>query len=252
MHPQDVDVVQTTILVQADAKLTPYPYSDVGRDDHETISFDQLTPSFAVVLDAITSHFSYPQSFVDEPFFPMSFCLRCGHATRFEIPAGDQRQRIVCTRCDYIHYENPKIICGALAIWQDKILLCRRAIEPRYGFWTLPAGFMEIGETLEAGAARETWEEAEGRVIKPQLYCIYNIPRIGQVYMLFLCELADGVFGAGEESLECALFAEDEIPWGELAFPSIDLTLKHYFQDRRNGHYPQHLDTIGPADSTLP
>lgn len=181
----------------------------------------------------------------------MSFCLRCGHATHFATPAGDQRPRIVCSRCDYIHYENPKIICGSLAIWQDRVLLCRRAIEPRYGFWTLPAGFMEIGETLEDGAARETWEEAEGQVSNPQLYCIYNIPRIGQIYMLFRCELTNGVFGAGEESLECALFAEEEIPWGDLAFPSIERTLKHYFADRKTGQFVQHLETIGPKDSTL-
>lgn len=182
----------------------------------------------------------------------MSFCLRCGHATHFQIPAGDQRQRIVCTRCDYIHYENPKIICGALAIFDHKVLLCRRAIEPRYGLWTLPAGFMEIGETIEAGAARETWEEAEGHITDQHLYCIYNIPRIGQVYMLFKSQLQDGIFGVGEESLECALFAEDDIPWGELAFPSIERTLRHYFTDRKTGQFPQHLETIGPIDSTLP
>jgi ADP-ribose pyrophosphatase YjhB (NUDIX family) len=182
----------------------------------------------------------------------MSFCLRCGHATHFQIPAGDQRQRMVCTRCDYIHYENPKIICGALAIFEDKVLLCRRAIEPRYGLWTLPAGFMEIGETIEAGAARETWEEAEGQVTDQHLYCIYNIPRIGQVYMLFKSQLQDGIFGVGEESLECALFAEANVPWGELAFPSIERTLRHYFADRKTGQFPQHLETIGPIDSTLP
>lgn len=184
----------------------------------------------------------------------MAFCLRCGHPTHLSIPEGDSRRRAVCNHCDYIHYENPNIICGTLALWHGKVLLCRRAIEPRYGFWTLPAGFMEIGETIEAGAARETWEEAEGRVSQQQLYCIYNIPRIGQVYMLFKCDLDDGVFGVGSESLECALFDEADIPWGELAFHSIERTLRHYYADRKANPslnpLPQHLETIGPTDST--
>lgn len=200
--------------------------------------------------------FSYAASVLSSSVIViMAFCLRCGRPTHLSIPEGDSRRRAVCGHCGYIHYENPNIICGTLAIWQDKVLLCRRAIEPRYGLWTLPAGFMEIGETIEAGAARETWEEAEGRVSHAHLYCIYNIPRIGQVYMLFQCDLDEGVFGVGSESLECALFDEADIPWGELAFPSIDRTLKHYFADRKAypqlKNLPQHLETIGPSDHTL-
>ncbi len=176
----------------------------------------------------------------------MAYCLRCGQATTLTIPPGDQRLRAVCSNCHHIHYENPKVICGALAVWQDKVLLCRRAIEPRYGLWTLPAGFMELGETMQDGAEREMHEEAEAHLSKAQLYCMYDIPRIGQIYVLFLGELTDGVFGAGEESLECALFAEDEIPWEHLAFRSIKYTLRHYFKDRKTGHFPQHLDMVGP------
>ncbi|MDN8492668.1 NUDIX hydrolase, partial [Acinetobacter baumannii] len=163
----------------------------------------------------------------------MSFCVACGHKTEQKIPLGDHKVRRVCTHCGNIHYENPKVICGALALWEDKVLLCRRAIEPRYGLWTLPAGYMELFETMEQGAARETREEAEAEIEIEQLYCMYNIPRIGQIYVLFKAQLKDGIFGAGEESIECRLFEEHEIPWGELAFPSVEHTLRHYFEDRK-------------------
>ena len=175
----------------------------------------------------------------------MSFCLKCGQPGQLSIPQGDQRERLVCHSCNYIHYENPKVICGALVTWQDKVLLCKRAIEPRYGLWTLPAGFMELYETMEQGAARETLEEAEAVVNIEQLYCMYNIPRIGQIYVLFKGDLQDGKFGAGDESLECGLFTEDEIPWANLAFPSVERTLRHYFQDRKQGAFTMHLETIG-------
>lgn len=174
----------------------------------------------------------------------MSFCLKCGQQGHLVTPEGDHRERLVCQNCGYIHYENPKVICGALVIWQNKVLLCRRAIEPRYGLWTLPAGFMELYETMEEGAARETWEEAEAQANIEQLYCMYNIPRIGQIYVLFKASLQDGVFGAGSESLECRLFEEHEIPWDLLAFRSIEHTLKHYFNDRKSNQFPMHLETI--------
>lgn len=174
----------------------------------------------------------------------MSFCLKCGQQGHFTVPEGDQRERLVCPSCSHIHYENPKVICGALVTHQDKVLLCRRAIEPRYGLWTLPAGFMELHETMEQGAARETLEEAEGVVNIEQLYCLYNIPHIGQIYVLFKGNLQDGVYGAGEESLECALFAEADIPWNSLAFPSVERTLRHYFADRTTGVFAIHLETL--------
>lgn len=174
----------------------------------------------------------------------MSFCLKCGQQGQLTVPEGDQRERLVCPSCGHIHYENPKVICGALVTHQDKVLLCRRAIEPRYGLWTLPAGFMELHETMEQGAARETLEEAEGVVNIEQLYCLYNIPHIGQIYVLFKGSLQDGVYGAGEESLECALFAEADIPWTSLAFPSVERTLRHYFADRSKGVFAIHLETL--------
>lgn len=175
----------------------------------------------------------------------MRYCLQCGHEAERKIPATDNIPRLVCPNCHYIHYENPKVICGALVLWENKVLLCRRAIEPRYGLWTLPAGYMELFETMEQGAARETREEAEAEIKIEQLYCTYNIPRIGQIYVLFKAELIDGKFGAGEESIECRLFDEAEIPWTELAFPSVEHTLRHYFADRQNNAFPMHLETLG-------
>ncbi len=175
----------------------------------------------------------------------MSFCSVCGHSTIEKIPLGDQKIRKVCTHCGTIHYVNPKVICGALALWEGKVLLCRRAIEPRYGLWTLPAGYMELFETMEQGAARETREESEAEVDIEQLYCMYNIPRIGQIYVLFKTQIKDGFFGAGEETLESRLFEEHEIPWNDLAFPSVERTLRHYFEDRKNNVFPMHLETLG-------
>ena len=174
----------------------------------------------------------------------MSYCLQCGHKTKKEIPTDDTKLRQVCPQCGYIHYENPKVICGALVIWQDKVLLCKRAIEPRYGYWTLPAGYMELGETMAQGAQRETLEEAEAVVNLEQLYCLYDVPHIGQIYSVFKGTLENGSFGAGIETLESRLFSEDEIPWDELAFPSVKSTLQHYFNDRKTLSFPLHLQTI--------
>jgi ADP-ribose pyrophosphatase YjhB (NUDIX family) len=132
-----------------------------------------------------------------------------------------------------VHYQNPRVVTGCLVEWRDLILLCRRAIEPRRGLWTLPAGFMENGETLEEGASRETWEEARARVDILGPYSIISLPHVNQVYLIFRARLRDGRFGAGEESLETALFAEAEIPWDEIAFPTIERTLRRYFRERR-------------------
>lgn len=148
--------------------------------------------------------------------------------------------------CHTIHYQNPKIVVGCIPEWQDKILLCRRAIEPRYGLWTVPAGFMENSETVTQGALRETLEEAHARVEIGDLYALYNLPHIDQVYMLFRSRLLDLDFGPGTESLEVKLFAEVDIPWNELAFNCIRQALRRYYVDRKTGRYPFHIDTIEP------
>ena len=160
------------------------------------------------------------------------------------IPAGDDRPRYVCDSCDTVFYHNPKIIAGCIAEWGDRILLCRRAIEPRSGAWTLPAGFMENGESTPDAAAREAMEEACARVEVGALHCYFSIPRISQVYVIFLARLLDPAVAAGPESLEVGLFDEASIPWDELAFPSIERALERYFEDRRRGQFGTHVEEI--------
>lgn len=177
----------------------------------------------------------------------MNFCSHCGQPVRFAIPAGDDRPRYLCDACGSIHYQNPRIVAGTLPVSGSRILLCRRAIAPRKGFWTLPAGFMENAETTVEAAARETREEACAEVDIHGLYTLINLPHINQVYMIFRADLAGG-FSAGPESLEVALFEEDEIPWDELAFPTIERTLRHFYADRGNDHYPLHISDITAED----
>ena len=161
------------------------------------------------------------------------------------IPEGDSRERFVCIQCQAIHYQNPKIVAGCIPEWEDQILLCRRAIEPRYGLWTLPAGFMENGESTEQAAMRETREEACAQVKIDSLYSLFSIPHINQVYMLFRGMLLDGKFAPGEETLECKLFHESEIPWDELAFPVVKETLIRYYRDRgMDNGFPLHIGDI--------
>ncbi len=167
----------------------------------------------------------------------MKFCSSCGSEVQVAIPVGDCRPRHVCGVCDTIHYQNPKMVVGTIPEWEDKILLCKRAIEPRVGLWTLPAGFMENRETAQEGALRETFEEANARVELTGLYSLFNLPHISQVYLLFRGRLLDLDFSPGEESLEVALFSEDEIPWDQLAFPIVIETLKLYFEDRKKGDF---------------
>ena len=168
----------------------------------------------------------------------MNFCSHCGETVTVRVPSGDNLPRHICDACGMVHYQNPKIVVGCIPEWEDRILLCRRAIEPRYGLWTLPAGFMENGETVQQGAARETLEEACARVRVGALYALFNLPHINQVYMLFRAELQDLDFGPGSESLEVTLMREDEIPWQEIAFPVIGESLKLYWADRAAGHFP--------------
>ena len=168
----------------------------------------------------------------------MKFCSNCGSSLAFEVPPGDTRERHICNDCDTIHYINPRIVTGCLPVWDDQVLLCLRAINPRQGYWTLPAGFLENGETIAAGAARETSEEANARVSDLELYTVFSLPHISQAYMFFRAQLLDLNFSSGEESLDVRLFRENEIPWDELAFPVIRESLEFYFEDRKAGHYP--------------
>lgn len=175
----------------------------------------------------------------------MNFCSHCGHPVTQKIPAGDNRPRYVCDECERIHYQNPRIVAGCLPIHEDRVLLCKRSIEPRAGYWTLPAGFLENGETTANGALRETEEEANARVQILDIYTMFSLPHISQVYMFFRARLLDLEFSAGEETEEVRLFAEDEIPWDRLAFPVITQTLQHYFADRPSDQYPvRSLDII--------
>ena len=174
----------------------------------------------------------------------MKFCSHCGHSVVFEIPAGDDRPRHLCRDCGAIHYVNPRVIVGTLPYLGDQVLLCKRAIEPRHGLWTLPAGFMENGESSEQGALRESWEEARANLRVDELFSVYDIPHINQVYLIYRGELTDTDFGPGPESLEVALFDEKDIPWEEMAFPVMTQTLQHYFRDRQEGSFGLHRGVI--------
>ena len=177
----------------------------------------------------------------------MKFCSCCGASVSLRTPPGDSLPRHVCDECGEIHYVNPKIVVGALAEHKGKVLLCRRAIDPRKSLWTLPAGFMEMAETTADAARRETQEEACADVELIELYTLVNIAHIGQVYMLYRAKLDAPVFAPGEESLEVALFEESEIPWEQIAFRSISVTLKHYFEDRARGAFQfRTIDLLPP------
>lgn len=174
----------------------------------------------------------------------MKYCSNCSALVELRVPEGDTLPRYVCPTCSVIHYQNPKMVVGCIPEWEDQILLCRRAIEPRHGLWTLPAGFMENAETLAQAAARETLEEANARVEMGTLYAIYNLPHINQVYVLFRARLLDLNFKPGSESLDVKLFSEAEIPWDTMAFRVIREPLQRYFEERRQGQFGFHMDTI--------
>ena len=174
----------------------------------------------------------------------MNFCSSCGSTVTLLIPAGDNRQRYVCDACGMVHYQNPNVVTGCIPEWDDRILLCKRAIEPRYGTWTLPAGFMENGESSMFGAAREAREEANAEVHRLKLFCVFSIPHINQVYTMYRGELHRGQASPGDESLEVMLASEDEVPWNELSFPVIIETLKLYYEDRQAGRFSTHYGEI--------
>lgn len=181
----------------------------------------------------------------------MKYCSNCSATVKLLIPTGDSLPRYVCTTCHVIHYQNPKMVVGCIPEWEDKVLLCRRAIEPRLGWWTLPAGFMENNETLAQAAARETLEEANARVEIGDLYAIYSLPHISQVYFLFRARLLDLDFSPGIESLEVKLMSEQEIPWEEMAFRVIHDPLKQYFKERNQGKLDFHMGVIDrPSSNT--
>ena len=180
----------------------------------------------------------------------MKFCPNCGGAIELRIPLDDNRTRHICTACNMVHYQNPRLVIGAIPIWQDKVLLCRRAIDPQYGKWTLPGGFMENGESTAQAAIRETLEEASARIAIIDLYSMYSLPYIDQVHLLFRAELLDLNFGPGQESLEVRLFSEAEIPWDELAFRPVRYSLEHYFTERERGKFNLHMGELTPVSAT--
>ncbi len=171
----------------------------------------------------------------------MNFCSHCGSSDiRFRKPKGDVHDRFICGNCQTIHYSNPKIVTGCLPVWEDKVLLAMRAIPPMKGYWNVPAGYMENGETVEEGAKREVWEEAEAKVDIKGVVSLYSIPHINQVYIHFWGQLLDLNYKSGIESMDVQLFKESEIPWDKIAFTSSTFTLKHFFEDRRKGRHEIH------------
>ena len=180
----------------------------------------------------------------------MKFCHHCAAPLVVRVPEGDDKPRHCCDDCDVIFYQNPKNVVGTLTIHDEKVLLCKRAIQPRVGKWTLPAGFMENGESSLNGAIRETKEEAGANIIiaDNSLYTLFNLPSINQVYMFFRAELADLEFNPGPESEEVALFSEGEIPWAQIAFPVVKSTLEHYFQDLKTNRFPVRMFDVHHAE----
>ena len=174
----------------------------------------------------------------------MKFCSECSHPVERKIPDGDNMPRDVCPQCHIVHYSNPKMVLGCLVEEGSRILLCKRSIEPRSGFWTLPAGFMENGETIEEAALRETREEALAEVDLGRLLAIVNVPQASQVHMFFCATLKDGQYGAGSETTDAELFEADDIPWSEIAFPSVDYALRRFLADRASGNTEVHLTRV--------
>jgi ADP-ribose pyrophosphatase YjhB (NUDIX family) len=177
----------------------------------------------------------------------MNFCSRCGSRLTIGTPPGDDRERFVCTACGAVHYQNPRVVVGCIVEHGERVLLCRRAIDPCYGKWTLPAGYLENGETVEAGAERETREEAGARIEALAPYRLFNICHISQIYLMFRARLMGSRFEPGKESLAVGLFSEPDIPWDEIAFRVISETLRVYFRDRAAGAFPFVISDIAPA-----
>lgn len=171
----------------------------------------------------------------------MKFCSGCGHTVILKKIPDDTHPRFFCENCKTIHYQNPNVVVGCLPIWQDQVMLCRRAIEPRRNYWNLPGGYLENGETVEEGAIREVWEEAGIKVKVISLHAVFSIPKINQIYMHFLAEMPNLIYAAGVESMEVKMFEEADVPWKEIAFSSSTFSLEKYFLDRKNGERQVHL-----------
>lgn len=180
----------------------------------------------------------------------MNFCSACGKPVSRKVPLGDNLARFVCDSCQAIHYHNPKIVAGCIPEWEKQILLCRRAIEPRTGLWTFPAGFMEIGESTEQAAIRETREEAQADVEITALHAVLSLPHVGQVYMVFRGRMLTPTYDAGEESLEVRLFPLLEIPWDQMAFPVVREALRRYVDDVATGRFQLHLASLSDRISS--
>lgn len=178
----------------------------------------------------------------------MNYCTHCSGPLKLTIPSGDDRPRYICRACGTIHYQNPKMVVGCIPVLGEQILMCRRAIPPRYGLWTIPAGYLENDETVIQGAKRETWEEARADIEDLTAYRLFNIPHISQMYLIFRAALVDPHFRPGAESLEVELFSYETIPWNELAFQVIHVCLKHFFRDRQTGDFSFQIDKILPDD----
>ncbi|MES1937566.1 NUDIX hydrolase [Salinisphaera hydrothermalis C27AD] len=179
---------------------------------------------------------------------PMNFCPNCGAPTEFRIPEGDDRRRNICTATGEIFYDNPRNVVGTIVERDGRILMCRRAIEPRRHFWTLPAGFLELGETSADGAARETLEEAGVTVREPRLFNMIDVTHIGQIHIFFIADMVGEDYAPGLESSEVTFLAEDEIDWPQLAFPTIHRTLERYFASRRTGDFGVRVESLGSQD----
>jgi ADP-ribose pyrophosphatase YjhB (NUDIX family) len=174
----------------------------------------------------------------------MKFCSNCAAPIARRVPPGDSLPRWLCDACGSIHYQNPRLVVGTLPEWEGKLLLCRRAIEPRYGYWTLPAGFMENDETTAEAALRETLEEAGARAELGAPFSMISVPRVNQVHLFYRARLLDLAFKPGTESLEVALYEEAQIPWQEIAFRTVGATLKHWFSDRARGVFGFHAEDL--------
>jgi ADP-ribose pyrophosphatase YjhB (NUDIX family) len=176
---------------------------------------------------------------------PIKHCKACGAPVVYRVPADDNRDRATCTVCGHVHYENPLNVVGTVPVWGEEVLLCRRNIEPRFGLWTLPAGFLELGETTAEGALRETVEEAGARIELEGLYTVLNVVRVGQVHLFYRARLLDTAFAPGPETIEAQLFSEASIPWEQLAFRTVRETLQCFFADRRSGRFGLHCVDVG-------